>query len=629
MDNIHPLFKAEVDRILQRILNGIINSYAFSSMLTKPQRMFVHDQCVRLGLKSRSYGIEPNRVLTICGNNKLFEKKFELGYDERINNLINSSCMVYKQEQLPAPNERLTSGPKNSNQRYGRLCGGKPTVPRAAGSNQFMEFRQQLPVWREKERFLEMLKSNSVIIVTSETGSGKTTQIPQFILENASNRCMTCKVICTQPRRLSTVAVAERVAAERGERLGYSVGYQVKLETKAGFNCALIYCTNGVLLRTLMDNKEDVSNITHIIIDEIHERDKYTDFLLIALKRHLRYNKALKIILMSATANIALFGNYFDSVQVLHITGRPFDVETYYKDNILMMLNNQEVVGSSTAACNIENNVNITHFSEIPSELDEIQRDMNETIMECLRYGSEDSFNQLLMLIISEQGNVNHQTPRGCSPLIAATIHGQNALQWSVNNREVFELLFNYQKNDNDPLTTCSEPVDYDLIIRIIDLIHSHCKKSGSILVFLPGYDEILNCYYKIVESSLIKREEYEFFMLHSCMDIKTQHNVFNVIEDKQKIILSTNISETSVTIPDVSFVIDSGLVKEKIYNFTSGTCSLQTMYISQASARQREGRAGRTKDGICFRLYSKKQFDRMPEYNTPEILRTPLHVSF
>jgi ATP-dependent RNA helicase DHX36 len=183
-----------------------------------------------------------------------------------------------------------------------------------------IEFRRSLPAYKEKQTLLEAISQNQVVVVSGETGCGKTTQLPQYILESEIDaaRGATCSIICTQPRRISAIAVSERVAAERGEKIGESVGYKVRLEGMRGRDTRLLFCTTGVLLRRLLVDR-NLKGVTHVIVDEIHERGMNEDFLLIVLKDLLPRRPELRLILMSATLNAELFSSYFGGAPMIHI----------------------------------------------------------------------------------------------------------------------------------------------------------------------------------------------------------------------------------------------------------------------------------------------------------------------
>ncbi|CAJ1932389.1 unnamed protein product [Sphenostylis stenocarpa] len=159
-----------------------------------------------------------------------------------------------------------------------------------------------------------------VLIISGETGCGKTTQLPQFILESEIElvRGAVCNIICTQPRRIAAISVSERVASERGEKLGESVGYKVRLEGARGRDTHLLFCTTGILLRRLL-NDRNLNGVTHIIVDEIHERGINEDFLLVVLKDLLACRPELKLILMSASLDAQLFSSYFNSAATIKI----------------------------------------------------------------------------------------------------------------------------------------------------------------------------------------------------------------------------------------------------------------------------------------------------------------------
>lgn len=210
-----------------------------------------------------------------------------------------------------------------------------------------LEFRKTLPAYKEKDAILAAISQNQIVIISGATGCGKTTQIPQFILESEveSVRGAVCNIICTQPRRISAMSVSERIASERGEKLGERVGYKVRLEGVKGKDTHLLFCTTGILLRRLLVDRS-LKGITHVIVDEIHERGMNEDFLLIVLKDLLPHRPELKLILMSATLDAELFSSYFDGAPILRIPGFTFPVRTHFLENIL------EMTGYRLTQCN-------------------------------------------------------------------------------------------------------------------------------------------------------------------------------------------------------------------------------------------------------------------------------------
>lgn len=404
--------------------------------------------------------------------------------------------------------------------------------------------------------------------------------------------------------------MAERVAAERGEELGSTVGYSIRLESKLGPLTALCYCTNGVLLRTLMHDKRALSNMTHVIVDEIHERDKFSDFLMIVLREGLQLNPNLRVILMSATLKTEEFAKYFHNALSFDIPGRTYNIQEIFLDEILV-LTQYESRGMSMLKQQREqkedssrNVVDINALC-ISGEVDE---EMDDAILKCIAEGLDEHFDHLMQLIVSEEANVNYQhSESACTGLMAAAMHGnlsvvekllclgadvkltcsknRNACDWAehCSKFEVVDFLreiscqqggFIQETQYKHPAeslladydkTISDEIIDFDLIIHVIKYIHG-MQKPGSILVFLPGYDDIMLCQEYILNSGL-KNSDFAIFLLHGSMQIGAQHDVFNVIPGKRKIILSTNVAETSITIDDVVFVVDSGRAKEKTYD--------------------------------------------------------------
>lgn len=206
-----------------------------------------------------------------------------------------------------------------------------------------MRNRQSLPAWDKRQEILDLLHSNQVVVISGETGCGKSTQVPQFVLDDWMERLKTnqkstshVEIICTQPRRLSAIGVAQRVSDERTDRLGNTVGYQIRLENKISTSTRLTFCTTGILLRRLQSDPS-LETVSHVIVDEVHERSEESDFLLLILKELLQQRRDLKVILMSATLNANLFSNYFSKAPVLDIPGRTFPVEQFFLEDILEM----------------------------------------------------------------------------------------------------------------------------------------------------------------------------------------------------------------------------------------------------------------------------------------------------
>ncbi|XP_050304202.1 3'-5' RNA helicase YTHDC2-like isoform X2 [Anthonomus grandis grandis] len=627
-------------------------------------------------LVSKSHGREPNRQLHLKKKPKqAASQSFHVFLCDEIYNELQEFDKNYGNKLQNEPQHFRPM--KRSDKVYGRLQDTEPVIPPGTMMNAEMtETRSNLPIFEKRANVLEVIHMNQVTIICSETGSGKTTQIPQYLLEEAYMLKKPCKIICTQPRRISTIAAAERVAYERGEVLGAAVGYHIRLESKSGPNTNLLFCTVGVFLRSLMCGNKCLHNISYIIVDEIHERDKLSDFLLICLKQNLSNFPNLKVILMSATVDTTKFQTYFNSSAVLSIPGRLYPIQTFFLGDILSMT--QFMTGhmrSAMAKLQQKRESQLSHTmvaAEKPKLSEQDQANLNCALEAYMNYSDDYDYNvhyeeataDLMQLFITEDVPVDQQhSDRGWTALMIAChlgdiefisklftlganldvydAMGKTAWDYAqlADRRDVLEMLssFREQKNqekstadtDNSQfllqlydMSTPDDFIDYDLITELIKYIHANSDR-GSILVFLPGYDEIMQCNDNVLDSGL-PISEYRIFFLHSSMNMKDQCDVFKPLPQR-KLILSTNIAETSITVEDVVFVIDVGKAKEKVYDAYNKLSVLQTQWISRACAKQRQGRAGRVSTGFCFRLYSQQRFKHMPEERVPEILRVSL----
>uniref|UniRef100_F6WD76 ATP-dependent RNA helicase DHX15 n=1 Tax=Ornithorhynchus anatinus TaxID=9258 RepID=F6WD76_ORNAN len=374
--------------------------------------------------------------------------------------------------------------------------------------------RLQLPVWEYKDRFTDILVRHQSFVLVGETGSGKTTQIPQWCVEYMRSLPGPKRgVACTQPRRVAAMSVAQRVADEMDVMLGQEVGYSIRFEDCSSAKTILKYMTDGMLLREAM-NDPLLERYGVIILDEAHERTLATDILMGVLKEVVRQRSDLKVIVMSATLDAGKFQIYFDNCPLLTIPGRTHPVEIFYTP--------------------------------------EPERDYLEAA------------------------------------------------------------------------------------IRTVIQIHMCEEEEGDLLLFLTGQEEIDEA------CKRIKREvddlgpevgDIKIIPLYSTLPPQQQQRIFEPPPPKKqngaigrKVVVSTNIAETSLTIDGVVFVIDPGFAKQKVYNPRIRVESLLVTAISKASAQQRAGRAGRTRPGKCFRLYTEKAYKTEMQDNTyPEILRSNL----
>ncbi|KAI4364040.1 hypothetical protein MLD38_020183 [Melastoma candidum] len=426
-------------------------------------------------------------------------------------------------------------------------------------------FREKLPAFKKKTEFLKAVSDNQVLVVSGETGCGKTTQLPQFILEEeiAALRGADCSIICTQPRRISAISVSARISSERGEVLGDTVGYQIRLETKSSVQTRLLFCTTGVLLRRLAQDPE-LGGVSHLLVDEIHERGMNEDFLLIILRDLLPKRPDLRVILMSATINADLFSRYFGNAPIIHIPGFTHPVAEFFLEDVLEK----------------------TRYA-IKSESDNFQGNTR-------RRRPQEMKKDPLMEKFEDLDLDAHY--RSYSPATRKSLEAWTGAQ-----------------------------IDLGLVEATIEDICRH-ESDGAILVFLTGWDDISKLVDK-VKANIFLGDSSKFLVLplHGSMPTINQREIFDRPFNKRKIVLATNVAESSITIDDVVYVVDCGKAKETSYDALNKLACLLPSWISKASAHQRRGRAGRVQPGVCYRLYPKVVHDVMPQYQLPEILRTPL----
>ncbi|XP_070784836.1 putative ATP-dependent RNA helicase DHX57 isoform X3 [Enoplosus armatus] len=487
-------------------------------------------------------------------------------------------------------------------QENGKLCRDFHKKQSSRRFRSMLDQRRKLPAWQEKENILDLLDQCQVLVVSGMTGCGKTTQIPQFILDaTLSGRAeQVANIICTQPRRISAISVAQRVAQERAECLGNSVGYQIRLESVRTSATRLLYCTTGVLLRRL-EGEADLKGVTHVIVDEVHERTEESDFLLLVLKDLIVQRPDLKIILMSATLNANLFSEYFYNCPAVHIPGRTFPVDQFFLEDAIAKSRYVIEDGSPYIRSGKQNS---SSTSGRGSKVD--PRGMVDDL-------GDDMWN---FMSFTKKDFVKDSVP-----------DQQLSLQ---------ELTVRYKDTKKSVLKTISamdlDKINMDLVESLLEWIvdGKHNYPPGAVLVFLPGLAEIKVLYEQLKSNRMFNNRgasRCEVYPLHSTLSNEEQQAVFSrPPEGVTKIIISTNIAETSVTIDDVVYVIDSGKMKEKRYDASKSMESLEDSWVSRANALQRKGRAGRVASGVCFHLFTSHCFQhQLAEQQLPEIQRVPL----
>uniref|UniRef100_A0A665VRK8 RNA helicase n=1 Tax=Echeneis naucrates TaxID=173247 RepID=A0A665VRK8_ECHNA len=711
--------KIAVSLSLERFRYSDQREMEFPSSLSSTERAFIHQMAQSLNYISKSNGKGPNRFitirkkdgsdkpranmpLTISHNSMYFIRsllqRFSISNKDRTDMLSNSMSGL------------SVTAERGENRASGRLNNGVPMVPQQRRPSELDNFRCSLPVHERQEEIVQLIKGNRVVLVVGETGSGKTTQIPQFLLDECSRIGEPCRIFCTQPRRLAAISVAERVAAERGESVGHTVGYHMRLESRVSPKTLLTFCTTGVFLRTLMAGDTTLTTVTHVIVDEVHERDGMTDFLLTKMRDVLHKIPSLKLILSSAALDTDLFLQYFGSCPVIHLRGRQFEVQQLFLEDILrltgftnkhMSKHKEETqrkeakqkrltewCNAVESRCEEDRQRRPKPVPEVPEESTCLEEEdgtlrklvslepwLRKEMDSCLSSSHLQKCSRCCCIVIVDYTH----TETGATPLMVAAgrgfltqmeqlltmgadtsmkaSNGWTAIDFAEHfqQTEAVDLLKSsiplretsrfaesiLQQCDTTELNTeeqqllqlyhhsfDDERVDLDLIM---DLLHYICSTTcdGAILIFLPGYDEIVGLKDRILYDD--KRfysncESFQVFTLHSDMQTLDQKKAMKTVPPGvRKIILSTNIAETSITISDVVFVIDSGKVKEKSFDAISYVPMLNKVWISKASALQRKGRAGRCRPGVCFHLFSRFRFNNMTEFQVPQLLRMPL----
>jgi len=408
--------------------------------------------------------------------------------------------------------DEAANGAEKTKTNGGPVLNPYTSRPYSAKYFEILEKRRTLPVWQQKAEFLNILAKHQTMILVGETGSGKTTQIPQFVVE-AGYTTNRKQVACTQPRRVAAMSVSRRVADEMDVTIGDEVGYSIRFEDCSGPKTVLKYLTDGMLLREAMTDPL-LERYRVIILDEAHERTLATDVLFGLLKEVLKNRPDLKLVVMSATLEAEKFQAYFNGAPLMKVPGRLHPVEIFYTQ--------------------------------------EPERDYLEAA------------------------------------------------------------------------------------IRTVVQIHI-CEPPGDILVFLTGEEEIEDACKKIsreVQNLGDQVGPVKAVPLYSTLPPAMQQKIFDAAPPPakeggpagRKIVVSTNIAETSLTIDGIVYVIDPGFAKQKVYNPRIRVESLLVSPISKASAHQRAGCAGRTQPGKCFRLYTEKSFQNDLQPQTyPEILRSNL----
>jgi ATP-dependent RNA helicase DHX29 len=462
---------------------------------------------------------------------------------------------------------------------------------------EMLHHRKQLPIAKYKDEILSILDHSQILVLSGETGCGKSTQVPAFILEDQLARGLPCKIYCTEPRRISAVSLAQRVSRELGDSAGAVgtlsslVGYSIRLESNTTRNTRLAFVTNGIALRMLEGgtgpNGQGTAfdEITHIIIDEVHERSIESDFLLIVLKSLLSQRSDLKIILMSATVDADKLSNYFNGCPTLHVPGRTFPVDVRFLEDAIEYAN-WSIQENSPYAINLHDK---SHKNRNRFEWDE------DTV-----YGNDDE-----ETLVEGGHQISSQSMR-------------------------LEKRYSYQTINTVNLLD-ERAIPYELILRLLERLCFEDKEShhsSAVLIFMPGLGEIRRMNDLLTEHHAFGDENsFRLYPLHSTLSSDNQSAVFDVPpQGVRKIVIATNIAETGITIPDITCVIDTGKHREMRFDEKRQLSRLVETFVAKSNAAQRRGRAGRVQNGLCFHLFTKIRHDTLlADHPLPEMMRLSL----
>ncbi|KAL7589515.1 hypothetical protein Lser_V15G41368 [Lactuca serriola] len=403
----------------------------------------------------------------------------------------------------------------------------------SSSSSSSMENFSNLPIMSLRSKIVEKIMENRVTLIVGETGCGKSSQVPQFLLEANIE-----PIICTQPRRFAVVAVAKMVAKARNCTTGGEVGYHIGHSKVISSSSKIIFKTAGVLLEEMREKGMNALKYKVIILDEVHERSVESDLVLVCVKQFLIKNSSLRVVLMSATADISRYKDYFKDL------GRGERVE---------------VLGIPSSSQH-------TLYQRRVSYL--------EQVVELLEMDSE-------------------------TPLSLKYCSGSSPSSEATMNEEVHKLIHNL-------------------------VLHIHKTESDmekSILIFLPTYYSLEQQWLSLSRFS----SAFKIHILHSSIDTEQALNAMRISKSHRKVILATNIAESSVTIPKVAYVIDSCRSLQVYWDANRKTESSEIVWVSESQAEQRRGRTGRTCDGEVYRLVTEPFFGQLEKYETPAILKLSL----
>ena len=512
---------------------------------------------------------------------------------------------------------------------------------------------KQLPIYKVKDQIINTINNNRVTIITGNTGCGKTTQVPQIIYHFNKSRNIPVKILITQPRRIAVLNIAERLCEEMNTKKGDLVGYHYALsEVYYSENTNILIETTGIFLEELIHNGEHLDSYTHIILDEVHERDQHIDLVLLLVKLHIKRNPKVKLILMSATISSLEYSNYFSESSINELNENEFCIPRENIENI-------KIKKETEIKKENNNNLNWTNSPDKIDILFEADReyyedkkdkykprfneiediDWDNEIQQNIEYTKK--INVLKKQVDSAPIITIPSYPYECYEYFADEIVRQILLDIKERNQiNTDNFYHSYHNFMFQPKYNSPEVYRFmmEICYKLIEWIHKGIIKgrnsSGggdtpddAILIFLPGAAQIHQVK-NFITNSMVKSIWDNYFLpiiLHSEVDESEQKKVFEPSGNKRKIIFATNIAESSITIDNITYVIDFCLTKHLQYMYYCDREMLITKWACKASLNQRKGRAGRTRIGYVFRLIPKCFYDSLEENFSPEICRVKL----
>ncbi|KAL6601609.1 hypothetical protein ACP70R_044829 [Stipagrostis hirtigluma subsp. patula] len=561
-------------------------------------------------------------------------------------------------------------------------CINPPIVVPVSRSHEVEEARRDLPIIMMEQEIMEAIFENSIVILCGETGCGKTTQVPQFLYEagfGTSDRADRKGIIgITQPRRVAVLATARRVSYELGLKLGREVGFQVRHDKMIGSQCCIKFMTDGILLRELQD-KFLLKRYSVIILDEAHERSLNTDILLGMLSRVIKIRKTLyaeqqeklrsglnikpeliisplKVVLMSATLQLKDFisnRRLFDVIPpIVKVPVRQFPVKVHFSrrthddylgqaykkvlsihkrlppGGILVFVTGQQEVDY---LCLKLRRASKAQTAKKPEKVDcddsgpcaEVDEKENFQAYDFDRNESEQHNDMLSSYDEADMNagpNFNSSDNEMESDMDIDT-DNEESVAYETMGEDASVLALSKDAESSSVLRA-----SFRALSEISGLPESVEKSSGA--TSEAKSSPPIRCFSQCSEHKPISHGRLRVLPLYAMLPASQQLQVFQEIpEGERLVVVATNVAETSLTIPGMKYVVDTGKEKVKNYNHATGISSYEIQWISKASASQRAGRAGRTGPGHCYRLYSAAAYgkdDLFPEFAEPEVKKSP-----